>query len=92
MKGRVYLVLLVVLLALAATGVYLRQRAKGAEAAALRQGPVKAADCETPAPPPVPSKVEGPPPKAPPPTLPGFTIEAACGAEAPKGPAKGKGK
>jgi len=40
---KVYLVLFVVLLALAATGLYARQRAKAA---------AKAANCETPAPPP----------------------------------------
>jgi len=67
---RVYLVLFVVLLTLAATGVYLRQRATAVAAAA--------AACESPAPP--------PPPATPPPNLPGFAIEPACGtgAEAPK--------
>lgn len=85
MKGKFYLVLVVVFLVVAATGMYLRQRAK----AALRLGSgqaAKAADCGTPAPP--------PPPTTPPPTLPGFAIEAACGtgADAAKTPAKAKGK
>jgi len=78
LSRKVYLVLLVVLIAVAATGVYLRQRAKAAA--------VAAANCETPAPP--------PPPTTPPPKLPGFAVEAACGtgADAAKPPAKGKGK
>jgi len=78
LRSRLYLVLLVLLIAAATAGVYLRQRAKAAEAAA--------ANCETPAPP--------PPPTTPPPKLPGFAIEPACGtgAEAPKTPAKAKGK
>ena len=91
MSRRVYLVLFVVLLAAAVTGVYLRQRAKATT--------VAAANCDTPAPP-APSRVEGPPPpQTPPPKLPGFAIEAGCGtgAEAPKTPktttaAKPKGK
>jgi len=58
---RLYLVLFAVLMALAATGVYVRQRAKAA-----------AATCDTPAPPP-------PPEATPPPNLPGFAIEPACG-------------
>ena len=81
MSRRFYLVLFVLFLAVAATGIYLRQRAKAAEAAA--------ANCETPAPP--------PPPATPPPNLPGFAVEPACGTgpEAPKtttAPAKSKGK
>jgi hypothetical protein len=70
-----YLVLFVVLLALAATGLYARQRAK---AAAI------AANCDTPAPP--------APQAAPPPDLPGFAVEPACGtgAEAPKAAPAGK--
>ena len=61
---RFYLVVFTLLVvALAATGLYLRHRAaKTAEAAA---------NCETPAPP--------PPPTTPPPKLPGFTVEAGCG-------------
>ncbi len=86
MSRRVYLVLFAVLLAVAATGVYLRQRAKATAAEAGRQGPGNGANCDTPAPP--------PPPTTPPPKLPGFAIEPACGpgAEAPKAPAKGNGK
>jgi hypothetical protein len=72
-----YLVLFAVLMAMAATGVYVRQRAKTAAAAA-------AANCDTPAPP--------PPEATPPPTLPGFAIEPACGtgADVPKAPPTGK--
>jgi hypothetical protein len=57
--------------------MYLRQRAQAAAKAAA------AANCDTPAPP--------PPQATPPPKLPGFAIEAACGtgADAPK-PAKKK--
>ena len=63
---RAYLVIFVVLVViLAATSLYLRQRA--ARAAALRQ-PVP---CDTPAPPPKPA--------TPPPKLPDFAIETACG-------------
>jgi hypothetical protein len=78
LSRRVYLVLFVLLMAVAATGVYLRQRAKATAAAA--------ANCATPALP--------PPPTTPPPKLPGFAIEPACGtgAEAPKAPPKGKAK
>jgi hypothetical protein len=67
---KVYLVLFAVLMALAATGVYVRQRAKAAAA--------PAANCDTPAPPPLEA--------TPPPKLPGFAIEPACGtgAETPK--------
>jgi hypothetical protein len=62
---RLYLVILTLLvLAMAAAGVYLRQRAIRTAAAV--------ADCETPALP--------PPPTTPPPKLPGFTLEAGCGA------------
>jgi hypothetical protein len=83
---RIYLVIFVALMALAASGVYLRQRAKAAEA--LRQA---AANCDTPAAP-VPIRAEGPVPAAPPPNLPGFKIEPACGtgAEAPKAAEKKK--
>ncbi len=63
MSRKVYLVICVVLLAVAATGVYLRLRAKAIEAAAAK--------CDTPAPP--------PPQSAPPPKVPGFAIEPACG-------------
>lgn len=60
---RFYLVILTVLLvALAATGIYLRQRAIATEQAV--------AACDTPAPP--------PPPATPPPNLPGFTLEPGC--------------
>jgi hypothetical protein len=61
---RFYLVVFALLVvALAATGLFLRQRAlKTADAAA---------NCETPALP--------PPPTTPPPKLPGFTVEAGCG-------------
>jgi hypothetical protein len=100
---KLYLVLFAVLLVLAATGVYARQRAKTAAAAALRQSSGQAANCDTPAPPPpVPTSVEGPQ-AIPPPALPGFAIEPACGtgaetpakalkAPAPKTPAKEKAK
>lgn len=67
---RLYLVILTALVvALAVTGVYLRQRA--VKAAAVTPAAEKAADCATPAPPP-------PPPATPPPKLPGFTVEAGC--------------
>jgi hypothetical protein len=61
---RLYLVIFsVVIVALAAAGLYLRQRAiRAAE---------EAAKCETPAPP--------PPPVTPPPKLPGFELETSCG-------------
>lgn len=63
MPRRFYLVILSMLVvALAATGIYLRQRAIETEKAA--------AACETPAPP--------PPPATPPPNLPGFTLEPGC--------------
>jgi hypothetical protein len=72
MSRKVYLVILTaIVLAIALSGVYLRQRARAAAAAA--------ANCDTPAPP--------PPPTTPPPKLPGFQIEAACGSEAAR-PAK----
>jgi hypothetical protein len=58
LSRRVYLVLFVVLLAVLATGVYLRQRARAA------------ANCETPA---------RPTSATPPPKLPGFAVEPACG-------------
>ena len=73
---RFYLVVLVVVMgAVAATGLYLRHRAiKAAEAAAA---------CDTPAPPPRPA--------TPPPKLPGFELEAGCGpAAAPAAPAAPK--
>jgi hypothetical protein len=58
---RLYLAIIValVVLALAATAAYVRQRA------------IDAANCETPAPPPKPA--------TPPPNLPGFAAEPACG-------------
>ena len=59
---RFYLVVFVLVAALAATGIYLRQRAITAAEAA--------ASCETPALPPKPA--------APPPKLPGFELEAGC--------------
>ena len=67
---RIYLVLIAaVLVAVVATGIYLRRRAIETERAV--------AACDTPAPP---SK-----PTAPPPKLPGFELEAACApGEAPK--------
>jgi hypothetical protein len=92
MSRRIYLVLLLLLVAVAATGVYLRQRTNAPARAALRQGSGQAANCDTPAPP-APSRVEGPPSAAtPPPKLPGFAIEAACGtgAGAPKAAEKKK--
>jgi hypothetical protein len=78
MSRRIYLVLLLLLVAVAATGVYLRQRAQANAARAAN------ANCDTPAPP--------PPPANPPPKLPGFAVEAACGAatEAPKAAVKKK--
>ena len=86
MNRKLYLVVfLAFLMAAAATGLYLRQRAKAT--AALRQSSGQAANCETPAPPP-------PPSATPPPALPGFAIEPACGtgADAPKPAAKVKAK
>jgi hypothetical protein len=64
MTRRIYLVVFVIVVAaLAGTGLYLRHRAlKAAQAAA---------NCETPAPPPK--------PVTPPPNLPGFELEAGCG-------------
>jgi hypothetical protein len=77
-------------MALAATGVYVRQRAKAAAVAALRQSSGQAANCDTPVPP--------EPQATPPPKLPGFAIEPACGtgaetptaSKAPKAPPSGK--
>jgi hypothetical protein len=60
---KAYLVVLLVVVLLAAGGLYLRHRVKAMEAAA--------AECETPAPPPKPA--------TPPPNLPGFQVAAACG-------------
>jgi hypothetical protein len=61
---RVYLVIwLVIALVAAGVGLYLRQHAKATEKAV--------AECDTPAPPPKPT--------TPPPKLPGFAVEAACG-------------
>lgn len=76
MTRRFYLVVFVILVAaLAGTGLYLRHRAiKAAEAAA--------ANCETPAPPPK--------PVTPPPKLPGFELEAGCGPAPAKAGAPGK--
>jgi hypothetical protein len=69
---RLYLVIFSLLIvALAAAGLYWRQRANAARDAAA---------CDTPAPP--------PPPAAPPPKLPGFELEAGCGAGGPAAPAK----
>ena len=67
---RVYLVIFAVLaLAVGGVGFYLRHHAKATEKAV--------AECDTPAPPPKPA--------TPPPNLPGFAVEAACGpGEAPK--------
>jgi hypothetical protein len=57
---RLYLVIIaLIVVALAATAAYVRQRA------------IEAATCETPAPPPKPA--------TPPPNLPGFAAEPACG-------------
>lgn len=75
---RLYLVIfaLVLLLAIAAAGLYARQRAFDKAKAA--------AACDTPAPPP-------PPAATPPPKLPGFEVEAGCGpGEAPKPSAEKK--
>ena len=59
-KRRLYFVIIVLLVvALAATAAYVRQRA------------IDTANCETPAPPPKPA--------TPPPNLPGFAAEPACG-------------
>jgi hypothetical protein len=66
----------VLVLARTLSGVDLRQRARAAAAASGQAA--GSANCDTPAPP--------PPPTTPPPKLPGFQIEAACGAE----PAKAK--
>jgi hypothetical protein len=79
MTRKLYLVIFAVLMAAAATGAYLWQRAKATA--------VAAANCETPAPPP-------PPTATPPPNLPGFAVEPACGtgADAAKPPAKVKAK
>ena len=69
MTRKMYLVIFAAfVVAIALSGVYLRQRAKAAAAAA--------AACDNPAPP--------PPPATPPPKLPGFQIEAACGSESAK--------
>jgi hypothetical protein len=71
---KVYLVVFALVVALLTVGgLYLRQQAKAAEQAA--------AECETPAPPPKPA--------TPPPKLPDFQVEAACGpGEAAKAPPK----
>lgn len=71
---KVYLVVFALVVALLTVGgLYLRQQAKAAEKAA--------AECETPAPPPKPA--------TPPPKLPDFQVEAACGpGEAAKAPPK----
>jgi hypothetical protein len=61
---RVYLVILVVIALVAGgVGLYLRHHARATEKAF--------AECDTPAPPPKPA--------TPPPNLPGFAVEAACG-------------
>ena len=61
---KVYLVVFALVLALLALGgLYVRQQAKAAEKAA--------AECDTPAPPPKPA--------TPPPKLPDFQVEPACG-------------
>lgn len=71
---KVYLVVFALVVALLTVGgLYLRQQARAAEKAA--------AECETPAPPPKPA--------TPPPKLPDFQVEAACGpGEAAKAPQK----
>ena len=75
MSRKVYLVIFTaIVLAIALSGVYLRQRARAAPRPP--SGPTAQANCDTPAPP--------PPPTTPPPKLPGFQIEAACGSEAAK--------
>lgn len=67
MPRRYYLVILTVLVvALATTGIYVRQRAVATERAA--------AECDSPALP--------PPPASPLPRLPGFTLEPGCGTAA----------
>jgi hypothetical protein len=69
MPRKLYLVVFALLMVLlAAGGLYLRQHAKAIEKAA--------AECETPAPPPKPT--------TPPPNLPGFAVAEACGAGAAK--------
>jgi hypothetical protein len=64
LSRKAYLVVLALTVALLAVGgLYLRQQAKAAEKAA--------AECDNPAPPPRPA--------TPPPKLPDFQVEAACG-------------
>jgi hypothetical protein len=66
MTRKTYLVIFAALVvAIALSGVYVRQRARATAAAA--------AACDNPAPPPSPT--------TPPPKLPGFQIEPACGNE-----------
>lgn len=66
MTRKTYLVIFAALvIVIALSGVYVRQRAKATAAAV--------AACDNPAPP--------PPPTTPAPKLPGFQIEAACGSE-----------
>lgn len=61
---RVYLVVfLVIAIAAAGVGFYLRQHAKATEKAV--------AECDSPAPPPKPA--------TPPPDIPGFAVESSCG-------------
>lgn len=73
---KAYLVVFALVVALLTVGgLYLRQQAKAAEKAA--------AECDTPAPPPKPA--------TPPPKLPDFQVEAACGpGETAKAPPEGK--
>jgi hypothetical protein len=64
LSRKAYLVVFALVVALlTAGGLYLRQQVKAAEKAV--------AECDTPAPPPKPA--------TPPPKLPGFQVEAACG-------------
>jgi len=76
LSRKAYLVVFALVVALlTAGGVYLRQQAKAAERAA--------AECDTPAP--------RPKPATPPPKLPDFQVEAACGpGETAKSPDKKK--
>ena len=86
MNRKLYLVIfLVFLMAAAATGVYLRQRAKASDAALRQAQGRRIARLRR--------RLRPPPPRRLP-TLPGFAIEPACGtgADAPKPAAKVKAK
>jgi hypothetical protein len=75
-----YLVVFALALVMLVAGVMYWRHVK---AEALRQSSAKSANCDTPAPPPK--------PVAPPPKLPGFEVQAACGpGEAPPKPADKK--